>query len=162
MKKETLNYNLLTRISDKFAYIAIMNIVSVGIAVGIIWLFFKIKNIIEFLNFTNYAEIYLSIYIIAFCLFILTLILGANIFRATLCLLLWIIFIHLYPLLIYFFDFGFEWGWFLIGFGWVLMIFPSIVLVFCKINVRLFIWNLIIINLITFGINILTYGSWHK
>ena len=77
---------------------------------------------------------------------------------------LWLIFIVIYGFgyISHFLDFGFEWGWFLIWFGWILIILPSILVVFEKIPLNIFAWNAIFINFITFGVNILTYGSWHK
>lgn len=165
MKKETFNYNLLTQTPDKIFYISIMNLVSIGFSIGIIWLFFMIKNHIIMNLFplsSSFFEVFTSICLTALCIFVCVLFLGVNFLRASLCLFLWLIFILIYGYLSPFLDFGFEWGWLLVWFGWVLIILPSILLVFEKIPLNIFVWNAILINFITFGVNILTYGSWHK
>ena len=165
MKKEMFNYNLLTKTSDKVLYIVAMNIVSIGFGIGVMWLFFMIKNRIIINLFplrSNFFEVYTSICLTALCIFVCVLFLGVNFLRAGLCLFLWLIFILIYGYISPFLDFGFEWGWFLVWFGWVLIILPSILLVFEKIPLNIFICNVILINLITFGVNILTYGSWYK
>ncbi|SQC36467.1 Uncharacterised protein [Helicobacter fennelliae] len=165
IKKETFNYNLLTQTPDKIFYIIIMNFVSIGFSIGIIWLFFMIKNHIIMNLFplsSSFFEVFTSICLTALCIFVCVLFLGVNFLRASLCLFLWLIFILIYGYLSPFLDFGFEWGWLLVWFGWVLIILPSILLVFEKIPLNIFVWNAILINFITFGVNILTYGSWHK
>ncbi|WP_143000259.1 MULTISPECIES: hypothetical protein [unclassified Helicobacter] len=129
--------------------------------------FFMIKNHIVvnlFPSSSGFFEVYISICLAALCIFVCILFLGANFLRASLCLFLWFIFIAIYgyAYISRFLDFGFGWGWFLIWFGWVLIILPSILVVFEKIQLNIFVWNAIFINFITFGVNILTYGSWHK
>ena len=71
IKKETFNYNLLTQTFDKISYIIIMNFVSIAFAIGIIWLFFMIKNHIIINLFplcSNFFEVFTSICLTALLL----------------------------------------------------------------------------------------------
>lgn len=78
IKKETFNYNLLTQTPDKIFYIIIMNLVSIGFAIGVIMLWFFIdRMLVSFAGF-SYIDIInnINIGIIICSIILLPIILG--------------------------------------------------------------------------------------
>ncbi len=164
-KKEIFNYNLLTQTSDKISYIIIMNLVSIGFGVGIIMLWLYIDKILT-LFFGAFFQFYfisindINIGVLACGIVILPIVLGVNIvkvFKNIFCIFCFIMCLFLFGKIL-----DFQWGWLLVIFGNLIMIVPNILLLCEKIPLNIFVWNAILINFITFGVNILTYGSWYK
>ncbi|RDU59480.1 hypothetical protein CQA53_11440 [Helicobacter didelphidarum] len=167
MKNETLNYNLLNSKTDKFLYIILMNISSMFFTIIIIWLYFFIgDNILYYFKLDSTIEAYINIIIIIICIFIFMLFLGLTLLKSFIGVLGYIIVLLILWLSIWlldkYFNIDFQFGAFLILFGFLVMILPYILLISCRINFTLFIWNFIIINILTFGINILGYGGFGK
>lgn len=164
-KKEIFNYNLLTQTSDKISYIIIMNFVSIAFAIGIIMLWLYIDKIFTLFFGVFFQSYFISINdinigVIACGIVILPIVLGANIvkvFKNTFCIFCFIMCLFLFGKIL-----DFQWGWLLVIFGNLMMIVPNILLLCEKINFKLFLFHLFIVNCITFTYNFIFYGEMTK
>lgn len=162
IKKETFNYNLLTQTPDKIFYIIIMNLVSTGFAIGVIMLWFFIdRMLVSFAGF-SYIDIInnINIGIIICSIILLPIILGVDVlkvFKNILYIFVFVICLFLLGKIL-----NFQWGWLLVIFGNLIMIVPNILLLCEKINFKLFLFHLFIVNFIAFAYNFIAYGEMTK
>lgn len=164
MKKETLNYHSLSSTSDKALYSIVMSIASVVCAVCFVVLYFYILDYIKTLV-ENASLVYaISIFSVVCCMYLMAIICGASILKIGINALCIASFLVIYFLCFSFLDsiLDFQFGWLLVWFGFFMMILPNLLLLLDKIPITIFLLFFLIVNVLTFGINLLTYGSWYK
>ena len=164
MKNIILNYTSLTDTKDKILYIIVMSIVSVICAVCFVVLYFYILDYIKTLV-ENASLVYaISISFVVCCMYLMAIICGASILKIGINALCIASFLVIYFLCFSFLDsiLNFQFGWFLVWFGFFMMILPNLLLLLDKIPITMFLLFFLIVNVLTFGINFLTYGSWGK
>lgn len=164
MKNIILNYTSLTDTKDKILYIIVMSIVSVICAVCFVISYFYILDCIKVLV-ENASLVYaISIFSVVCCMYLMAIICGASILKIGINALCIASFLVIYFLCFSFLDsiLNFQFGWFLVWFGFFMMILPNLLLLLDKIPITMFLLFFLIVNVLTFGINFLTYGSWGK
>ena len=164
MKNIILNYTSLTETKDKILYIIVMSIVSVICAVCFVISYFYILDCIKVLV-ENVSLVYaLSISFVVCCMYIMAIICGASISKVGTNALCVSSFLVIYFLSFSFLDsiLDFQFGWFLVWFGFFIMILPNMLFLLDKIPIIIFLLFFLIVNILAFSINLLTYGSWYK
>ena len=163
MKKETLNYHSLSSTSDKVLYSIVMSIASVVCAVCFAVLYFYILDYFKTLVENAFIVYALSISFVVCCMYIMAIICGASISKVDTNALCVSSFLIIYFLCFSFLDsiLDFQFGC-LVWFGFFMMILPNLLLLLDKIPITMFLLFFLIVNILAFSINLLTYGSWGK
>ena len=162
MKKETLNYHSLSSTSDKVLYSIVMSIASVVCAVCFAVLYFYILDYFKTLVENAFIVYAISIFSVVCCMYLMAIICGASISKVGTNALCVSSFLIIYFLCFSFLDsiLDFQFGWFLVWFGFFIMILPNMLLLLDKIPITMFLLFFLIVNILAFSINLLTYGSW--
>ncbi|MWV62349.1 hypothetical protein DCO58_04690 [Helicobacter saguini] len=142
----------------------VISISVIGICAAIFLLF--VANFIT--NFSGYVAIIISCVILIFCIFLIASI------SQTFSIKSYRIYIGIFSYIIIFiilswslnflemFNINFAFGILIIYFGFLCCFVPYVALIAGKVSIFAFLGSFIIINSITFGINILNYGNFGK
>ena len=164
MKKGIINYTSLTNTNDKILYIIVMSIVSVVCAICFVMLYFYILDFVKSLVENAFIVYAISIFSVVCCMYLMAIICGASILKVGTNALCVSSFLIIYFLCFSFLDsiLDFQFGWLLVWLGFFMMILPNLLLLLDKIPITMFLLFFLIVNILAFSINLLTYGSWGK